>query len=165
MTQILRHTKFLGFPVSQRRTPSVRSFFLQMEMLKTECWLGTSKNTSTSPAAVSSLPGSELAGHDKALGRLSPGSLGGKGIDALSAEARAALLSGCERCAQLLKNPWAVMYKTGLGARSEPLESTSDFQLQFSIKNKSGLLNNMKQCYSEPPTEKSEVDFADRKTE
>lgn len=87
MTQILRNTKFLGFPVSQRRTPSVRSFFLQMEMLKTECWLGTSKNTSTSPAAVSSLPGSELAGHDKALGRLSPGSLGGKGIDTLSTEA------------------------------------------------------------------------------
>lgn len=69
--------------VSQHQKSSVQTFLSAAG----EGMLGTSKHTSTSPALAPSLLRSELLGHEEALGRLFPWSLGGRGTHtALSAK-------------------------------------------------------------------------------
>lgn len=79
--------------VSQHQMSSVQTFLPAAG----EGTVGTSQNTSASPALAPSPLGSELLGHEEALGRLFPGSLGGRGTHtALSAKTRAFLFCKCQ---------------------------------------------------------------------
>lgn len=105
--------KFLEFLNSEQHQMSSVRTFLSAEG---EGMLGTSQNTSTSPALAPSLLRSELLGHEEALGRLFPGSLGGRGTHSTQRKARAFLFCRCRESATYsFWGPRGIVYEVGFG--------------------------------------------------